>query len=366
MRWSVALTTGLALVWLLGCGARPEILTGCASADGITPICGFLNPEDLAPLPGGSWIVVSQFPGMQDRAGSLVAFRPADGRKLTLFPDPDPEPGADLDRDDEPGWGASECPGPPDPRRFGPHGIDVDIRNHRLAAVNHGREAVEIFEIGHSHRGPALVWRGCVPIPEGVWANDVALLPDGTFVLTRMLGQGGVGRAISLVRMLAGMTTGYVLEWSPDDGWREVQGSRGNGPNGIAVSLDGRDVYFSEWTGPRLVRLRRDENGLVVDRDAVDLPHHPDNITWTRDGQLLVTGQIGAIGELLACGDTQGGTCALPFSVVLVEPSTLDVRVVLTHPATAQGAASVALEVGDEIFIGTFDGDRLARAPFED
>jgi hypothetical protein len=350
----------VALVPVVGCGAEPKVVTGCDPADGIVPICGFENPEDLAPLPGGSWIAVSQYAGAEDSSGSLVAFRIADGRKLDLYPDPNAGP------DPDPGWGASECPGPPDPDRFAPHGIDVDLGSHTLVVVNHGdREAVEFFEIGHSPRGPALVWRGCAPIPDDVWANDVALLPDGGLVLTRMLGAQGLDRALSMLRMLLGFTTGYVLEWQPDAGWSEVPGSHGNGPNGIVVSPDGRVIFFAEWTGPRLVRLRRGEDGEMLDRDHVELNHHPDNLTWTRDGQLLVTGQIGPIGELLGCGDLEEGTCAVPFSVLLVDPGTLDVQTVIEHPATAHGAASVALEIGDEILIGTFAGDRLGRAAFE-
>jgi sugar lactone lactonase YvrE len=242
----------------------------------------------------------------------------------------------------------------------------VDLGNYRLVVVNHGdREAVEFFEMGHSPRGPAIVWRGCTVIPDDVFANDVALLPDGGFLLTKMLGRGRASQLFSVVRMAAGLDTGHVLEWDAEGGFREVPESHGSGPNGVVVSPDGREIYFSEWTGPRLVRLRRDEQGAVIERKQVELPHHPDNITWTRDGLLLVAGQVGALGELLACSGTEEGTCRLPFSVLLVNPGTLDTTVVLEHPATAQGAASVALEVGDEIFIGTYDGDRVARAPFE-
>ncbi len=343
---------------LLACGGEPRVLTDCSPADGVTPICGFENPEDLARLPGGSWIVVSQSSGSGGGSGSLVAFRVADGRKLTLFPDPD------ALSSESPTWGSSDCPGPPDPSRFNPHGVDVDLRSHRLAVVNHGREAIELFEMGHSPRGPAVVWRGCSPVPEDVWANDVALLPDGGFVVTRMMAASGLSRLVSILRLIGGFRTGHLLEWHRDDGWRDVPDSEGHAPNGVVVSSDGREIYFAEWTGRRLVRLRRDEDG-GVERDQVELPHHPDNITWTRAGLLLVTGQIGSIGELLECGGTEDGTCALPFSVLLVEPSTLAQTLILEHPATAQGAGSVALEVGDEIFIGTLDGDRLARAAFE-
>jgi hypothetical protein len=347
----------------LSCAAEPDVIEDCVPGDGIELICGFQNPEDLAVLPGGTWVVASQFPGARGGGGgSLVAFRPADGRKQVLFPDPDSEepPAADAP---DPGWGAADCPGPPDPGRFGPHGIDLDRRSHRLAVVNHGdREAVELFEVGHSRRGPVAVWRGCVPLPEGDWANDVALLPDGRLLVTRMLGQSGADRVLSFARILVGGETGWVLAWSRDDGWRKLEGSEGAGPNGIVVSPDGRDIYFAEWSGSRLVRLRLDGSGEIVEREQVDLPHHPDNISWTRNGELLVTGQKGPIGEVLACGETEKGTCALPFSVVRVGAGTFDLRVVFEHdPATRHGAGTVAIEYGDTLLIGTFDGDRVAR-----
>ena len=106
---------------LVACGTETPILTDCSPADGVTPICGFENPEDLAPFSGGSWIVVSQFPGPDGGAGSLVAFRPADGRKETLFPDPE------VPQSERPMWGSPDCPGPPDPKHFGPHGIDGEF-----------------------------------------------------------------------------------------------------------------------------------------------------------------------------------------------------------------------------------------------
>ena len=72
-------TLGLALSLVLACSAGT--IPDCVEGGGVTPICGgFANPEDLAPLPGGSWLVVSQL----REPGSLVAYRPSDGRRLAL------------------------------------------------------------------------------------------------------------------------------------------------------------------------------------------------------------------------------------------------------------------------------------------
>lgn len=352
----------LGLACSLACSGGSAI-TDCVADGGVTPICGFANPEDLAPLPGGSWLAVSQFGGPSGEPGSLVAYRPSDGRRLDLFPGGDDLEPARVSQAAV--WGEPSCAGPPDPATFSPHGIDSDIDAHRLAVVNHGgRQAVELFEIGRSRRGPALVWRGCVLLSAGDWPNDVALLEDGGFLVTRMMAAGGMAQALSLPRMLMDLDTGRLLEWRPGAGLAEVPNSSGNAPNGIAASGDGREIFFSEWGGRRLVRLRRETDGSWQ-RKSVELPDHlPDNLTWTREGRLLVTAQRATIGAAMSCGAVTSGTCALPFSVFVVEPSTLSKRLVLSHDATATGAGSVALEVGSEILIGTLQGDRLGRANF--
>lgn len=364
------LLAGLGLVAqaATACWQGPASLTDCRPADGVTPICGFQNPEDLAILPGGAWVAISQLPGSEGEPGSLVAFRNSDDRQRELFPPPE-DLGIDLNSSQPvEGWGDTACPGPPDRSAFSPHGIDVRSiagGSPRLAAVNHGgREAIELFEVVYALGGPALGWRGCVPLPEGVLANDVAILGDGGLVTTHQMATlGGFESAVDLVRLFTGGDTGDVLVWRSETGWASVPGSNGAFPNGIAVSEDGREIYFSEWSQKRLVRLRLDASGDRR-RTSIDLPHHPDNLSWTRDGRLLVTGQLGPLGEVIACGQIKSGTCALAFSVLRVEPSTLESELILDHAATSMGAGTSALQVGNEILIGTFAGDRIARAAY--
>jgi hypothetical protein len=345
-----------------GCSSEVATIHGCEASAGMVPICGFSNPEDLAPLPGGSWLVVSQISLRDGVPGSLVGFRVSDARRRRLYP---VEPGGvNLSvAASAPGWGSPECPGPPDAASFAPHGVDVTAHGPSgaaLAVVNHGgRESIEFFEIGYAAGGPALGWRGCVPMPPGTWPNDVAFLPDGGVVATStMPPPGGWDALWAGLRLMLGADSGSLFAWRAEEGWSQLEGSRGSGPNGVAVSPDGSEIFFGEWGSGRLVRLRPDGEPR---RFSVELPHHPDNFSWSRDGRLLVTGQIGRLGEFLDCMEIEGGACAIPFSVVAVEPATLEIEVLLRHDADAMGAASASVEVGGDLFIGAFAGDRIAR-----
>jgi hypothetical protein len=76
-----------------------------------------------------------------------------------------------------------------------------------------------------------------------------------------------------------------------------------------------------------------------------------DNVRWAGDGSLLAAGQGGAPG-------------AQASIVVKIDPKTLVVREILRHPDTpAFTAGTVAVEVGKDLWVGSFRGDRLAILP---
>jgi len=343
---------------LLACGGL-EPIRECEGRGPVHVLCGFQNPEDLAAAPGGEWIVVSQFPRLVDGdfsgAGSLLALRPRDGERRALYPS------AEAGRESAvPGVGSPECSGPPDAARFSPHGIDVaDVRGDeaRLLVVNHGgREAVELFRLRVAREGPGLVWEGCVPLPEDAQGNDVAALPDGRFVVTNMLPREA-GLA-TMLRIALGWPTGELLEWGLDAGWRPVPDTRASAPNGVAASPDGETLYFAAWGGSKLVRIGRDGSG----RRDLALSHHPDNLSWARDGALLSTGQMGSILRVPACGRIDSGTCPIPFSVLRIAPDASSFEAVYEEdPAVVGGAGTVALDHDGALWIGTFAGDRILR-----
>ncbi len=370
-RWPNTLAAiGLLLLplGLASCRGDPELIADCEPHGGVTPICGFSNPEDLALVSDGAWLIASQRPPTGKGGGSLTALRVSDEKRQLLYPTDSSDVADRVVHHYAEGWGDANCPGKPDSELFAPHGIDFgtgDSGRPSLAVINHGgREAVELFAVRDADGTPGLSWLGCVPIPQGVMANDVVLLPDGGLAITNMMPSGsGLAGLMTRMKLSLGVDTGSILTWDLNDGWSEIADSAGSGPNGIEVSRDGSEIYFTEWAGQRLVKLRLLETGSGR-RQSVDLPHHPDNLTWTRDRLLLVAGQEGSLLEIIAC-DGEGGSCAVPLSVLAVDPSTLEATVVLQHAGQAAGAASVALQVGDQIYLGSFSSDRIARVDYQ-
>lgn len=352
-------TAAVLAAWLAaGCSAPPAV-TGCEPGDGPVPVCGFTNPEDLAPFRDG-WIVVSQYPEAAGVPGSLIAWRPDDDARRTLFPT------EDAARGWREGAGDDACREPPDAGLFAPHGIDVDAGHAQttLWVVNHGgREAVERFRLEQDATGaPRLMWEGCVPLPGEAQGNDVVALPDGGFAVTWFMDRAsGAGLALAFARVALGLDTGRVLVWRAGEGFEEVPGSESSAPNGIEVSPDGRTLFVGAWGGQRLLRLPRDGDGEPAD---VALPHHPDNLTWAPDGRLLVAGQRGPVTHVAGCAQVEEGTCGMSWSVVAVDPESLATEILLEEdPARTTGAASVSLAVGDRLLVGTFAGDRIVWVP---
>lgn len=372
--WLIAL---IAQSFAVGCLGGAGALAPCDPLAVESAICGLMNPEDIGFLPDPSWVIVSEMaPNERDGAeedgasahGRLTAVRLTDSVRLALFPNATKEDseGSAADRatsDAATGlWGDASCPGEPDRSVFRPHGIDVGYGpagRPAIAVVNHGgREAVEFFEI-LSGEVPSLAWRGCVPMPSGISTNDVAFLPSGGFVVTKFMpAVEGVGlKAIwTMLKIGAGARTGSVLKWEPGRPIEEIENSEGSAPNGIAASADGSEIYVAEWGGESVYRLRLMDQGPPL-RDEVELDHNPDNMTWMRDGRLLVTGQVGGVSAAMGCASVENAGCDIGYSVYVVAPGALEA----TKLFEGRGAASVALEVAEEIFVGFYIGDQIER-----
>jgi hypothetical protein len=196
---------------------------------------------------------------------------------------------------------------------------------------------------------------------EGRMANDVAFLPGGGFVVTNFMPAfEGVGPAAiwNMLKISVGAQTGSVLRWQPGGALEEIENSEGSAPNGVVASPDGTEIYVAEWGAGRVYRLRIEGRGAAV-REEVALETQPDNLTWTRDGRLLVAGQYGGVADAIGCGEIRHAGCDIGYAIYLVEPIGLEAEKI----TEGRGAASVALEVADEIYVGAFVGDQIVRIP---
>lgn len=324
------LTAGLLILAATATAQPPGQPPPCSQSEGY--VCGQRGPEDLVAL-GPDWVVASAY----SAPGGLVFIRADDRSSYTAYP---AEAAAEsLDSGTYP-----DCPGPPDPDAFTTHGLYATPGAgplHRLFVVGHGaRESIEVFDVDTLGDRPAVTWVGCVIAPDPIGLNSVRGLPDGGFITTNFLPRGQ-----AMQEMMSGEPNGELWEWHTDSGWREVPGSEASGANGVELSADGETIYVAAWGSQSFFTLSRGLNPPV--REAIDLGFRIDNIHFARDGTLLTAGQVGQ-----------------DWQVAKIDPVTLEVETLYEQPAMpAFGGGTTALEVGDELWIGSFRGDRIAVIP---
>jgi hypothetical protein len=323
----------------------PPPMTPCSAAPtGLKLICNQHSPEDLVVLPGNQWAVASAYAG----AGGIHLIRASDHVSHRAYPSP-----AARKRPDEKRY--SDCPGPPDLGNsvFTTHGLWLQPGSatvHTLFVVGHGsRESIEVFEIDTRPATPAVTWIGCVIAPDPIGLNSVRALPDGGFIATNFLARNITPEA--RLRMLEGDKNGELWEWHAAGGWKKVPGSESSGANGIEISNDGRWYYVAAWGSQAFFRLSRGAANPM--RDEIRLGFRVDNIRWARDGSLYATGQTGSR-EVPETSSV----------VVKINPETLAVREVYRRRDDATFRfGTVAVEVGNELWIGSYQGDRIAVVP---
>lgn len=342
-----AFVSGLLTAFLaLGCHAAAG--DECPPVGGLNFLCGPVAAEDLVRVPGTHWIVGS---GMVEkgRSGRLHLID-ADKKTWEIFY-PGENPQNELDAKT---YGS--CPGAPDAKTFGSHGIairDDGKRAATLLAVNHGREAIEVFRLNAAGAKPTIRWIGCVPVDKSVSLNSVAFLPKGGFVTTKFYdptAPGGFGA------MMEHKITGGVLEWQSGTGIKPIAGTDLSGANGIEVSKDGKTLYVAAWGSQELVRFSHIDGALQ--KTVVKVNFSPDNLRWAADGKILVAGQNNVANKTGGFGGFKGWT------VVKLDPRTMTVTEILKdNGASPLQNASVAIDVDGTLWIGPFSGNRVAYKP---
>ena len=321
----------------------------CAPSGGLEFICGMQNPEDLVLIPNSRWLIGS---GMAPGSGlHLIDTRARRARNLYAA-------GTSSARADRARYAG--CPGPLDPKQAVLHGLSLrpaQAGRYTLYATNHGgRESIEVFEVDTRGADPSATWVGCVLMPDKLAANSVAAFKDGSLVATVLILPGK-----SFEDAFAGRNTGVVYLWTPGAAaFRMLPGTELSANNGIETSPDDREFYVVSTTTKRIVAFSRADPSKPL-RVAQLKEFGPDNVRWA--GNRLIT--AGMIDDEPGCGGppkTEAGIrCSRGYIAATIDPNTMAVTEVARGPATpAFTGTAMAIQVGDELWLGSFNADRVA------
>ncbi|TDF82607.1 SMP-30/gluconolactonase/LRE family protein [Pseudomonas sp. H9] len=318
------------------------------STPATTAICGMAPAEDLELSPDGNFLFMSTTPGVADTHHSRLRLMKLVTHEVTDLA---------IEQQPQPGWGEASCAFPDG--GVGAHGIHLSTRSDgrlQLLAVNHhGRESVEFLEPVPEGAGWKAVWRGCVQSHDGTMLNDVSATPDGGFVATAMFTFSAMKADPRLERLLDGRATGHLLAWHPDKGLARLPGSEASVPNGVQVSADGQSVWFAAWPAKAVVHYDLAQQKVVGN---IALGFMPDNLSWSSKGELFTAG-VPDVQTFRQCFLSRNEFCPSVSVVALIDPLNGTARELLRAPAGELFGASSALQVGRDVYVGAFAGDRL-------
>ncbi|MFK8041190.1 hypothetical protein [Congregibacter sp.] len=320
-------------------------------------LCGIPSAEDLVQVPESHWIIASGFalpPALSLIDSRNKAWEPLYSKMQSR-----------ADHDEE---RFAECPGAPELTTLVTHGLDIISEGNghsTLYAVGHGgREAIEVFDVymAGPDSTPALTWIGCVLTPEGLEANSVAALRDGSLLATVPLEEGQTFAAA-----MQGTVTGAAYHWSAQEGsWNRLDITEQPYANGIAVSADESEVYIAS---SGLANVTAYKFGETMDAmwSTATLPVIPDNLHRDSAGRLITAGMVL---EYPACNpyNEQGqvelalfASCPRPYKVLSLDPDSQVVSVVASNTASPVFSnVTMAVVVDGTLWVGTFGGDRVA------
>lgn len=348
---------------LAACGEPPEgtLIQGCEPKGAMRALCGMQAPEDIAVVPGGDFLLLSELGMMGERPGRALFLNVNDEQWWPAYPLEDTPTSSTAVADPQ---GSASCVTPPT-NEMSPHGshlLTLDNGKVRYLLVNHGdREAVELFDVAVAEgpdAKPELEWVGCVLPADNTMINDVVGLANGDVVYTRMFRPGDfLGQVRGMV-----FTSGDVWRWSKSTGPRLLPDTAGRLTNGIEISPDERFVFINQYMNKEVHKYDLQEESIA----GVAAVPNADNSAWGPNGELWLASHSDNLTEMRACFADQSVTCGMHFDIVALNPETMATRTLFSHQGPPMGAATVATYNRDKVYLGSFLGDRLAIVPFSE
>lgn len=350
----IFIVAAAALVGLAVSRSQPNLLAqsgGCEPAGGLNFVCGIDRPEDIVAIPNTRSLLTG---GTTSEGGGLHLVDTQAKTYRNLY-----AAGAASVRADRTKY--ARCPGPLDPKTARMAGLSLRPApggRYTVYASNHSdRSSIEVFELDVTGVTPTATWVGCLVMPENLSANSVAAFKDGTVVVTVFTFPGK-----TTIDLIAGRNTGAVYMWAA--GGTEFQRLPGTdlpGNNGIETSSDDQEFYVVSTGLKQIVAYSR-KNPSAPPRRAQLPAITPDNVRMTNNGLMIIAGMPD---DVPACGGApktpEDWRCPRGYVIATIDPKTMAVTEVVRGPAIKSFTGpTIAAKVGDQWWMGTFLGDRLA------
>jgi sugar lactone lactonase YvrE len=160
---------------------------------------------------------------------------------------------------------------------------------------------------------------------------------------------------------LTGANTGQVWQWSLPDGFRQVTGTEGSFPNGIVLSADASALYINYWFSGLTTKFDLGTGAVVGSHQG----GRADNLTMA-NGSVWAAKHDMSVAEYLEGCPVEAANCFLPFSVHRLDLDDLREQRVWRFDSQAFGFGTVAIPVGEHVWLGSAHGDRIARFDLKD
>ena len=160
-----------------------------------------------------------------------------------------------------------------------------------------------------------------------------------------------------------GFDTGYVFEWLPEkpQSFRVLAESHGPFINGVEMSADETIVFANIYAGNEIRKIDR----LTGKKLASAKVKQADNTSWDDNGYLLAASHTGGALDQMDCMKMPGATCGFGFTLVRINPDDMSIENIFQHEGAPLGAVTIARQVNDDLYIGSFSGDRIGKIKYQ-
>ena len=248
-----------------------------------------------------------------------------------------------------------------EPANFRPHGMSLyraGDGSERLFVISHPPGAphrVEVFEQGLT--GAFMPVRS-ISDPLLVKPNAIlAVGPNQFYVANDSGASSGFGRAIEML-FRRGLST---LLFFDGEKFRVVDSGIQSG-SGIAMSLDGAQIYVSETAGNRLrVYSRKPTSGNVVLIETIDVGSAPDNINVAGDGSVWLAAHPVTPALIRHFRDARKLSPTQIFKLLPGVQAGARLTEIYLNAGEQISAGSVAAVFGSEMLVGSITDRKILR-----